>query len=537
MAWQSAERYQMLLKINNAIVKHKSRETLFRAFASELKKIFHYDRFSIYLYDSENEYLKFFAEAEGIRLAGIYNSSRPLEKKVVASAAIRSRKPVIIPDLRAVADTYAVSNMLTVGLRATIVFPMIVRDEVLGTIHFGFRKAPKNMEELVDFLTEVATQAAIAVDNMLSYTTLREVNENLERQKRFLQSQTNEGYDPNAFSFSSPAMQDVLTQAEMIAETDASVLISGETGTGKDFLAHHIHHLSPRRDALLVKITCPALASSLLESELFGHTKGAFTGADTSRMGRFELASGGTVFLDEIGDLPLQLQAKILNVIQDRAFERVGESRPINVDFRLIAATNRNLEQSVKDGSFRSDLYYRLNTVCLHIPPLRDRTEDIPLLLMRINESQARNMQRDPPIYPSEVVDLLCQYSWPGNIRELMNLVSRMVILRSGHVVTAHDIHSHLFSISRDMETTLQAGDESRFPTLDEAERAHLERALIRTQGIVAGPAGAAAILGVPRSTLVYRMKRLGLNPLEFRASAARNAGEPIRPAPAPAYS
>ena len=504
-AWDAATRYRLLLKINNAIVNQTTRESLFRALASELRQIFHYDRFSINLYDAATRSLSYFATAEGIPLAGIYNQDRPIAKGVLANVVIRSREPLIIPDLTCQTYITSADNMLSAGLRATMIFPMIVRDKVLGTIHFSFVQAPPDMDELAGFLAEMSTQAAIAVDNMLSHTTLKEMNENLRHQKRFLQSQAEDEWDPDQLVFASSAMQSVMAQAEMVAATDASVLISGETGTGKDFLAHRLHLASHRRDALLVKVSCPALASSLFESELFGHAKGAFTGANARRAGRFEMAAGGTVFLDEIGDLPLPLQAKILHVLQDRAFERVGESRPISVDFRVIAATNCDLETAVREGTFRSDLYYRLNTVRLHMPPLRERMEDIPLLLSRLNDSQSRTMHRAAPLYPPAVMGLLCRYPWPGNIRELRNLVSRMLILRSGQTVTEQDIQSHLF--------TLDQGEQSHFPTLDEAEREHIQRALTRACGVLGGPGGAAALLGVPRSTLQYRMKRLGIPP------------------------
>lgn len=300
---------------------------------------------------------------------------------------------------------------------------------------------------------------------------------------------------------------------ELVAQAalgEADVLITGETGTGKEFIANYIHKISQRRDGLLVKVNCPALASSLFESELFGHSKGAFTGASAQRVGRFEMADGGTIFLDEIGDLPIPLQAKILHVLQDQAFERVGESRTIRANFRVIAATNQDLERAIREHTFRSDLYYRLSTIALHLPPLRERIEDIPPLLAILNENQARAMHRPAPAYPDEVVGELCRHPWPGNIRELKNLVSRMIILRPGQTVSVQDVRSHFG------EYGLEHGD-TRFQTLEEAERAHITKALAKAKGMVAGARGAAALLGVPRSTLQYRMRKYGLKAGVFR--------------------
>jgi transcriptional regulator with GAF, ATPase, and Fis domain len=286
------------------------------------------------------------------------------------------------------------------------------------------------------------------------------------------------------------------------------VLITGETGTGKEYVARAIHKLSLRREGLLVKVNCPALSASLFESELFGHAKGAFTGASSSRVGRFETADHGTIFLDEIGDLPLPLQAKILHVLQDKTFERVGESRTIAADFRVIAATNKDLEQGIEERTFRSDLLYRLNTVCLHILPLRERIDDIPLLLNRLNERLAQGMNRKPPEYHAAAVEMLCAYPWPGNIRELRNVVNRMILLRSGDTVTPDDLHSILGGGHHHVGGGI--------PTLEQAERAALDRALRHCRGVLSGPYGAAVLLGVPRTTLQYRLRKHGLEPRKY---------------------
>ena len=299
MHWNLETRYRILLSINNAIITQTSREKLFEALATEIRKHFRYDRLSINLYDPGAKSLSYFAAADGISPAGISSKgSRPLAKGSIAQMVINSRNPVIIEDLNRFEDLPSVVSMLDSGLTATMAFPLLVRGRVLGTVHFSFRNRPDDIHELAEVLTDVSNQVAIAVDNMLNYVELARLNENLERQKRFLMVNADEAYHQDHFFYVSPAMVEIMNQIELVADTDASVLIVGETGTGKDYLARTIHNLSSRRDHLFVKINCPALTSSLIESELFGHGKGAFTGANALRIGRFEMADRWTVFLD-----------------------------------------------------------------------------------------------------------------------------------------------------------------------------------------------------------------------------------------------
>jgi transcriptional regulator with GAF, ATPase, and Fis domain len=289
------------------------------------------------------------------------------------------------------------------------------------------------------------------------------------------------------------------------------VLITGETGTGKDYLARCIHQMSPRRDQLFIKVNCPALVSSLFESELFGHAKGAFTGAEQTRVGRFELADGGSVFLDEIAELPIALQAKLLHVLQDNHFERVGEHRPVNVDFRVIAATNKNLEDEIRSGQFRQDLFYRLNIVHVRVPPLRERLEDIGLLVEKLTQVQAEKTNRPEPLYSEGAIRKLGTYDWPGNVRELKNLVKRMMILRPGEKITGNDIDKILSAAGTDRQKL-----PKEVSTLADAQRQHIVQALIKTGGIIGGSNGAARLLGLPRSTLQYRLKKLGIQPNDY---------------------
>ena len=356
MQWNAETRYKMLLEINNAVVTRTNREDLFQALAKELRKHFAYDRMAINLYDAKAQSISYFAAADGVQPGGVLTrTSRPLADGAIARMVVQSRQPIIIDDLRRYTDLTSIGALVQAGLNATMAFPLLVRNRILGSIHFSFRNAPDHVSELTEILTEASRQVAIAVDNMLAYTGLEKLNKSLEREKEFL-LQSSDDYQRDEFLYQSPAMTKIMRLVESAADTDATVLITGETGTGKDYLARCIHNLSSRRNHLFVKTNCPALASSLFESELFGHAKGAFTGASDRRIGRFELAHGGTIFLDEVAELPIQLQAKLLHILQDNQFERVGDSRSIQVDCRVIAATNKNLEESIRAGTFRQDL-------------------------------------------------------------------------------------------------------------------------------------------------------------------------------------
>jgi len=306
-------------------------------------------------------------------------------------------------------------------------------------------------------------------------------------------------------------MAGIMRTIQQSADTDATVLITGETGTGKDYLARRIHNLSARRNHLFVKTNCPALASSLFESELFGHAKGAFTGANDKRLGRFELAHGGTIFLDEIAELPISLQAKLLHILQDQQFERVGDSRPVQVDCRVIAATNKDIQASIRSGTFREDLYYRLNIVSIHVPPLRERKEDIPLLMKQLTVIQAREMNRPEPIYKHGALERLCGYPWPGNVRELKNLVKRMVILRAGESISTGDVEKILESARPQGQRVSE-----EVTSLRDSERQHIIKALAKTRGMLGGNQGAAKLLGLPRSTIQYRIKKLNIKPDDY---------------------
>jgi formate hydrogenlyase transcriptional activator len=300
----------------------------------------------------------------------------------------------------------------------------------------------------------------------------------------------------------SPALESVLEQVQQVAPTDSTVLIQGETGTGKELIARAIHNLSSRCGRPFIKLNCAAIPFDLLESELFGHEKGAFTGAIAQKIGRFELADKGTLFLDEVGDIPLALQPKLLRVLQEQEFERLGSGRTHQVDVRLVAATHRNLVEMVKGNQFRSDLYYRLNVFPIPLPPLRARREDMPALVEHFVEIYARRMGKEIEHIPPETISALVSYQWPGNIRELQNFIERSIILTSGKV-----LHAPLASL----KSAAEAGSLGPI-TLEDAERDHIRKTLEQTRWVVAGPNGAAARLGIKRSTLYFRMQKLGIS-------------------------
>lgn len=511
MRWSTETRYKMLLEINNAIVSRTTRDELFQALARELRKHFAYDRMCIILYHEKNDSIDYFATADGIRSDGILEKkTRPLAYGAIARMVIQSLQPVIIDDLSRYMDLSSVGALVRAGLNACMAFPLIIRNKVLGSINLSFRKAPRPTTEFSEVLKAVSQQVAIAVDNMIAYTELKQSNANLEMEKQFLMD-NGEEYQEGTFFFVSPQMLQVIKMAESAAEADETVLITGETGTGKDYLARYIHKLSPRRHRLFVKTNCPALASSLFESELFGHAKGAFTGADQKHLGRFELANGGTIFLDEVGELPIALQAKLLHVLQDRSFERVGDSRSISVDTRVIAATNKNLLESIREGQFRQDLYYRLNIIQIHVPPLRERLEDIPLLFLRLTQVESQRTHREEPVYTENALDRLMAYHWPGNVRELKNFVKRILIQWPGKHIKASDIDKLI-----DLPGDTIPPCRSTVEPLDAVERRHIVAALEQTNGKVGGPQGAAKLLGLARSTFQYRLKKYGINHRQY---------------------
>ena len=511
MRWDTTAKYEFLLKVTNALVAHSNREGMFAALANELKRRFAYDRMSIYMFMPDTDALVYFASADGIVPKNMADpSGRPLDKASIAREVIRTRRPLCLKDLRRYRHFSSVPEMLNSGLKSTMAFPLVARNKILGTMHVSFKRAPADFEELAGVLEDLSRQVAIAADNMWAHASLQELNRRLQEQNRFLKGEiTGEWGKRENFEFVSPAMTQVMERVHLVAGTDAAVLLTGETGTGKGALAQHIHDLSPYRDNLFVKVNCPAIVPELFESEIFGHSRGAFTGAHAQRIGRLEMARDGTVFLDEITELPVGLQAKLLSVLQDHTFERVGDSRPIEARFRVISATNQDLQPAIERGRFRRDLYYRLSTVTIEVPALRDRREDIPILIERVAAAEEVATQRPAPVFSPAAVEALCRYDWPGNIRELKNFVRRLFVLRAGRSIAPAEVKQFL------------GEDTARRPeslsSLAESERRIIERALRECGGVVGGPRGAARRLGLPTSTLQYRLRKYALDPTLFR--------------------
>jgi formate hydrogenlyase transcriptional activator len=390
--------------------------------------------------------------------------------------------------------------------------PLVSRDRTLGILSLArFEPVPFSKRD-VEFLRLVANQVAIAVENALAYNEIAELKDRLAQEKVYLEDEIRSELNFEEIVGRSSALRSVLQDIETVAPTDSTVLIYGETGTGKELIARAIHNLSTRGKNAFVKLNCAAIPTGLLESEMFGHEKGAFTGAVAQRIGRFELANRGTVFLDEIGEIPLELQPKLLRVLQEREFERLGSSRTLTTDARLIAATNRDLTAMVEDREFRADLFYRLNVFPVQVPPLRERQDDIPLLVRHFVQQFSRRMGKAVDTIPSETMNVLVRYHWPGNIRELQNLVERAVILSTGPVlrVPLADLRLH----------ESPAAVPQKAGTLEEAERRHILSALDAADWVISGPKGAATALGMKRSTLQARMEKLGIR----RARAAAPA-------------
>ena len=401
----------------------------------------------------------------------------------------------------AACEVFRTKSLMLTREGTVYLMPLLRRSRILGVLELNWRKAPLPRE--INFLKQIADQVAIAIENACAHEEARQLKEQLAREKLYLEDEIRSEQGFEEIIGRSTGIRAVLRNIELVAPTDSTVLIYGETGTGKELIARAIHERSPRSSKPFVKLNCAAIPTGLLESELFGHEKGAFTGAIMQRMGRFELANHGTAFLDEIGEISLELQPKLLRVLQEREFERLGSARTIKTDARLIAATNRNLADCVQEGTFRADLFYRLNIFPIHVPALRERREDIPLLVRHFVQQCARRMNRTIDTIASETMEALVRHPWPGNIRELQNVIERSVILSPGTVlrVATAALGSHCVPVK----------EETRSGTLKEAEREHILSILKETKWVVAGPLGAAARLGMKRSTLQFQMKRLGI--------------------------
>jgi formate hydrogenlyase transcriptional activator len=407
----------------------------------------------------------------------------------------------VIPDWRSESRFAERALLLQTGMLSTVSVPLLTAGRAIGVLHVGSREANKYTAEDAEFLQALAGQVALAIENMLAYEEIARLKARLEEENVYLREEALSGGGLEGIIGESRTIRRVKQAVTTVAETDATVLITGETGTGKELVARAIHEGSPRRGRTLVKVNCAALPASLIESELFGHERGAFTGALARKLGRFELADRGTLFLDEVGDLPLELQAKLLRVLQEGEFERVGGVQTLKVNVRVVAATNQDLEKAVESGRFRADLYYRLNVFPITVPPLRERKEDIPVLARHLVIRNAARLGKRIDEVRKRDLEALVAYGWPGNVRELENVVERAVILTRGPALELGDC----------LPVAAPAPPRSCGATLAEVEHVHIIEALRSTRGRVSGPRGAARLLGIKPTTLEARIRRLGI--------------------------
>ena len=500
---RSESRRRMLLEINNAIVTQLSRDELWTSIAAALRRVVPFDRLALSQYDPKDRQLRIVTYAGPYQREDYTPVGRELKlDDSPAGLAFTSGKYVLRRDLEQDRVTASEERAYGHGFRSICALPLVVRGERIGAMTVGSLEREKYSEADAEFLMEVASQIAIAIQNMSAYEETQALKARFEADAVYLQEEIKSEHNFEEIIGQSAPLRRLLKQLEQVAPTDATVLIRGETGTGKELLARALHNHSKRKNRPLVKVNCGAIPAGLVESELFGHEKGAFTGATQRRIGRFELADGGSIFLDEVTELPLDTQVKLLRVLQEGDFERVGSSQTIKVNVRVIAATNRDVQEAVKNDLFRADLFYRLNVFPLEVPPLRERPQDIPLLVTFFLSKYAKGLGKDVRGVSQRSMENLSRYSWPGNIRELQNVIERAVVLARSAVVHVD-------------ETMLQADDSAggaaSIDTLENNERQHILRALNETRWVIHGKRGAAEILGINPSTLRSRIEKLGI--------------------------
>jgi formate hydrogenlyase transcriptional activator len=500
----SEERQRVLLEVNNAIVTCHDRESLFAATATALRRAIHYDRSALVLHDPVRNVFKVLGVAGPVPSPPVIPLGTEWPRQNSRAGWVLDHGvPLITFDLRQPPKFAEHAALVREGLRSAVTVPMVVKGKIIGTLNVASRVANGYGSDEASLLLAIAEQVGLAIENLLAYEEIAALKARLEEENVYLQEEARTEAAFGDVVGESPAVLSALASVRKVAKTDSTVLVTGETGTGKELIVRAIHDLSRRKDKLLVKVNCAALPAGVIESELFGHEKGAFTGALTRKVGRFELAHRATLFLDEVGDLPLELQPKLLRVLQDGEFERVGGTQTLKVDVRLIAATNRDLERAVAEDRFRADLYYRLNVFPIVIPPLRKRLQDVPRLARHFAMLYASKMGKKVGPLAADVLDRLAAYSWPGNVRELQNVIERAVIVSS----------NGRFELG-DFATAPPAGSEKpqQARSLEDVERQHILSVLEQTGWRISGERGAAKILGLKRTTLEARMKKLEIS-------------------------
>ena len=502
----SCQQYQALLDTAEAIVAHRDLTALIHDLAGRLRTVVNFDALVIVRHDAEANQMQRY----------VFDRAEPLPADAPAAFAVeddpgglvlQTQQPLLFSTIADAARWPRYQERVApLGANSICILPLTTARKRLGTLVFASKQAGAYDAVDLGFLQLVAKQVAVAFENALAYQCIEKLKEKLQKEKVYLEEEIRAANNFEEIIGESPALRNVLKQVETVAPTNSTVLIVGETGTGKELIARALHNLGPSRERTFVKLNCAAIPSGLLESELFGHEKGAFTGAIMQKIGRFELAHQGTLFLDEVGDIPPELQPKLLRVLQEQEFERLGSTKTIRVSVRLVAATNRDLPRMVEGGQFRSDLYYRLNVFPIRLPPLRERADDIPRLVRHLTQKFARRMGRRIETISAGVMDGLVRYGWPGNVRELENVIERAVILSSG--TELHIPAGELKAAPPPKLAKTGNGDV----TLADAEREHILRVLREGNWVLGGPNGAAAKLGMKRTTLQSKMKKLGIS-------------------------
>ena len=494
---------RLILDLNNSVVANLKMRDVLQSISPSIRKVMRLDVVALILPDKDGQHTRLYAldfpDSKGLVQQDVVT---PFDGSV-SGRVLRSGKPWVgdISELPKSGIDHQIA--LKEGLQTLCLLPLSHGSRVLGVLCLARLQKNAFTRPDLDFLSQIAGQIAIAIDNAMAYRQISELKDQLTQEKLYLEGELRSEMNFEEIIGNSAALRKVLHQVEAVAPTGSTVLIYGETGTGKELIARAVHNLSDRRSNAFVKLNCAAIPTGLLESELFGHERGSFTGAVTQRIGRFELASSGTIFLDEVGEIPLDLQPKLLHVLQEREFERLGSSRTLRTDARLIAATNRDLGAMVAEQTFRSDLFYRLNVFPIRVPALRERTEDIPFLVRHFAQHFARNMKKQIDTISSETMNALVRYPWPGNIREMQNVIERAVILSRGPA---------LYIPPADLKSRIPDGGETNeFATLEEVERRHILSVLEQTNWVFGGPNGAAVRLGIKRPTLQFRMQKLGI--------------------------
>jgi formate hydrogenlyase transcriptional activator len=501
------DRLRLLLEINNHIVSKLDINELFRSASASIRTYFRNDFTGFWLIDKQSNHL----ECVVLDFPSGKSSLTAVLKSELSDTD-HGKLRAHVPELLSVEEIEMlpagiVERLKAESIASMAIAPMATAGGPLGLITMGSRRPNNFGQEDLDLLSQISNQIALAVDNAIAYGRVTEAMDRLEEERLYLESEIRSEYSFEDIVGKSAALRKVLDQIAIVAPTQSTMLLHGETGTGKELFARAIHNLSPRRERTFVRLNCAAIPSGLVESELFGHEKGAFTGALMQKRGRFELADRGTLFLDEIGDISLELQPKLLRALQEREFERLGSTKTIRVDVRLIAATHRDLPAMIRNNQFREDLFYRLNVCPIEIPPLRERREDIPLLVHYFVLRHSRQMQKRVKSVPKHAMEALVNADWPGNIRQLENFIERCVIFTQG---------DELNVLRAELKKPSVRSVASAAPSFEQAERQAIIDALIAASGRIAGKGGAAERLGLKRTTLQNKMNKLNISRAEY---------------------